>query len=170
MSTSEHDKITSFLLKHDYIVKCVITNNNEVICQYNDVFQINYETKYVDKNIYKLYITYCCNQATGETTQESLLLPTYVLRWFIFLDILRLCRKHKLSHNIIRFFDEEGNMKDLPELLNITMSDTDIEVESGMANHIKLILTNTNQINKFDEHYINKGIFYDFIILKGLLV
>lgn len=170
MSTQKHDQATSLLIKHNYIVKCVINKKHEIVCEYNNVFSVKYIIDHIDKNMYDLIIQYRKDTKDEEYTQENILLPSYTLRWFVFLDILRLCRKHKLSHNIIRFFDEDGNIKDLPTLLNIDMTHEDVEKELSMSTSISDILKDSKNINKFDEAYISSGIFYEFMILKGLLV
>lgn len=165
MSTEKYDKTTKFLIDNEYIVKCVVTQKNEVICTYNDVFNTNYYIEHIDGNIYNLHITY----KSDKMVMEILCLPSYLIRWYIFLDILRLCRKHKLSHHIVRFFDENGNNKDLSELFVIDMEEDDIVKEANISQSISTILKDSKQINSFDDYYIKIGIFYDFTILKGLM-
>lgn len=170
MNTQQYDDTTSFLLRHNYIVKCVINQNNDIVCNYNNVFEIKYKINHLYQNQYNLAISYYADTERNTVITENMLLPSYVLRWFIFLDILRICRKHKLSYNIIRFFDTDNNIKDLTELLNIDMTEVDMQIESMISKSVTEILKDKNTINKFDKEYVANGTFYYFNIIKGLLI
>jgi hypothetical protein len=164
MSTQKHDDVTEFLTKHEYIVKCVVTNN-KIECTYNNIFTSEYEIVEHNEHEAKLAITY-----DNGNKSEFLTLPIYISRWFIFLDILRVCRKYKLSHNIIRFYDKEGDIKDLQELLDIITDPYDIELETNLGTAIVSILSDKSRINSFDDTFANDCALYGFILLKGLLV
>lgn len=166
MSTQEHDEVTRILSKHDYIVRCVV-EDNVVDVKYSDVFNLTYrvlDSKMGDDHR-DLVIVYDVDK------KEKITLPIYIIRWYIFLDIFRICRKHKLSHNIIRFLNTNGDQNEFIELLLLDgITEVDRSLERNMVKSIVEILKDSGSINKFDDKFISEGNFYNFSILKGLLI
>lgn len=159
-----HNKFTDFLIRHNYILK-VIVKEGGVSCYFENK---SWEYQFKPNNLAGRANDLFYLKAKYESGEEELLVSSSILRWYIFLDILKFCRTHKLSYHIIKYFnenDEEGNFE---TLLNINQSEVSKEKEEFLS---KYLLLGMNQGDFSHEKEISeKGLLHSWNILKGLLL
>lgn len=154
---------TEFLIKNNYILAVSFIGEN-IFCQFNEVKWF-YSYKSIDdekKDQYYLMITYDGNK------QESLLIPSYILRWYIFLDILKFCRENNLSYHIIKYFDIDFQEHDFDSIFKLLLPSEHVEKEKRLGEYISIAL-NKKQYN-FNKEMSELNMKYTWNILKGLLV
>jgi hypothetical protein len=157
---STHNKFTDFLIRHNYILKVVVREDN-VSCSFEDK---RWEYQFKSNHLNDLFYL----KTKYESGEEELFVSSSILRWYIFLDILKFCRTHKLSYHIIKYFDEKDEEGDFETLLNINQSETSKEKEEFLS---KYLLLGMNQGDFSHEKEISeKGLLHSWNILKGLLL
>lgn len=155
-----HNKFTDFLIRHNYILK-VVVKEGDVSCSFENK---HWEYQFKSNNLNDLFYL----KTKYESGEEELFVSSSILRWYIFLDILKFCRTRKLSYHIIKYFDEKDKEGDFETLLNINQSETSKEKEEFLS---KYLLLGMNQGDFSHEKEISeKGLLHSWNILKGLLL
>lgn len=153
------NKATEFLQRHNYILT-VRFDNNVVSCNFN---KVKWSYKYIEleNDLYKIELEY------GDK-KEELYLSAFLVRWYIFLDLLRFCRNNKLSYYIIKYFDANNQEGCLESLMVVNFSEKSLEKEIEIGKYV--IQATKNKTNVPDKDLEALGLLYSWNILKGLLV
>lgn len=158
---STHNDVTEFLLKHGYIVKCFVYDNT-VSCKYTDKIDNTYVAE-MEGGYLRVY-------HKNDEDYEDVALSPHLVRWYIILDIMRECKKHNLSYNILKCFDKDGNENEFVDLLKLPLSNDDLQKEKALSTYIINTLADKETINDHDDSLQELGLLHSFNILKGLLI
>ncbi len=115
-------------------------------------------------------VQYYHNTLDENCKYELFYLPTYAVRIFIFMHIMKRLNEKQLDYNCIRFFDEKQNrVEKLNSLIPNPISEEDKKKELTLDEIIAVYL-----IKKFkdevDAELKELGMFHVFYMLKGLIV
>ncbi len=159
--------LPEFLRKNNYFVKVVI-DSNIVHVEYSNKINVEYA---VIEDIYNNTCSLRYHNFLNEHNEiiEKIILPRHIIRWYILLDIFRLCREFNLNYGIVQYFDKDENAGDFVELLNIQIGEEE-DKERFLEPYIAVILKNPKRINEFNKIIQEQGLLTSFNILKGLLV
>ena len=169
--------IDDFLLKHQYYVNVIKKTDEEIIgiaISYEDKEYESYCILYSGDNQF-VALRYFPNIPEDENSKndiyELIYLPTFLVRHYIFLHIIKRIKEKELSYNAIIFFDEKDQRVDtlnqlLPSPILSEDKKKEIELDEVFAN----IVNNKRMDEKLDQQLRERGIYHAFYLLKGLLI
>jgi hypothetical protein len=100
---------------------------------------------------------------------EYLMVANYIARWYILLDIYRICKQLNLPLSIVRCFKDDQRV-DYVEVFPLTMSEGDIVIEKELNDLIDEVLSGRAVPSDFEESIEELNLTHSFTVLKGLLV
>lgn len=166
-----------FLNKHKYYVDVVKKVDNGIIglaISYEDKEYEAYTILFADDNEFAVvqYYPYIAeNENNKYDIYEMFYLPTFLVRHYIFLHIMKKTVEKSLPYEIVRFINEENKqVKNLNQLLPDPLLNKDKKKEIEIDEILAGVVLNKKISIELDQKLKEKGLYHAFYLLKGLLI
>lgn len=168
---NEIDQLTEAIMeKHNFIVRGTLAEDDE--------YTVNVDFAGRKQATYRVVVDEE-GEIYGVTYNSSIMLPEQeefipldrtLVRLYILCEIYRQCRHLELPMEIVRFYSPEGDKVEFMELLDVPLTDEEIEIEKVLDQCLSGILNEDVDIEEMYDALEKDCLLNNFNILKSTLV